>query len=81
MALNAINKQAINKTINYLILCKITKDYYIIVSYFKTIQLYVDFIFAATDTASPTAALTSIKAMVCVILFIIHHHYARVRLH
>jgi hypothetical protein len=41
-------------------LCKIRKDYYIIVSYFKTIQFYVDFIFAAIT--SPTAPSTGTNA-------------------
>ena len=41
-------------------MCKITKDYYIIVSYFKTIQFDVDFIFAVT--ASLAATPTVIKA-------------------
>jgi hypothetical protein len=40
--------------------CQITKDYYIIVSYFKTIQFDVDFIFAVT--ASLAATSTGIKA-------------------
>jgi hypothetical protein len=41
-------------------LCKIAKDYCIIVSYFKAIQFYFDFIFAAAS--SPTAASTSVNA-------------------
>jgi hypothetical protein len=39
-------------------LCKITKDYYINVPYFKTIKFYVYFIFAATTTPTTTPTAT-----------------------